>query len=164
MKILKELLPYIIILLLVILVRTFIVSPAKVNGGSMLPTLYNGDVLLVKKYDTSYERFDIVVVKYGKERIIKRIIGLPGETIFYKNNNLFINGKKIDLKNYKFKTRDFDLAEIGYSKIPKDCYFVLGDNRYNSKDSRYIGTINKKDIIGIADYRVWPFSTFGHVN
>lgn len=164
MKMFKELLPYIIILIVVIIIRSFIVTPVKVDGSSMVPTLHDGDVLILKKYDRDFERFDIVVVNYGDTRLVKRIIGLPGETIFYRNNHLFVNGKKIDLGNYEFETEDFDLSGLEEQKIPNECYFVLGDNRNNSKDSRYFGPVEKENIIGTTSYQVWPFNKFGKIN
>ncbi len=163
MKILKEILPYIIILIVVVLIRTFIITPVRVDGTSMVPTLHDGEILILKKYDQDYKRFDVVVVDYEKDRLVKRIIGLPGETIFYRNNHLFVNGKKIDLKKYNFDTEDFTLNELGYTKIPKGHYFVLGDNRYNSKDSRIIGTISKENLIGKTSYRIWPLNKIGTI-
>ena len=164
MEKLKELMPYVIILLVVVLIRSFIVTPVRVDGSSMVPNLHDREILILKKYDKSYHRFDIVVIKEGKDRLVKRVIGLPGETIMYKNNHLFINGKKIDLKDYDFDTEDFTLEDIGYEKVPKDAYFVLGDNRYNSKDSRYFGPVLKEDITGTTNLRVWPLKKLGHVN
>lgn len=164
MKIVKELLPYIIILITVILIRSFIVTPVRVDGISMVPTLSDGDILILKKYDKSFERFDVVVFDLGDNRLVKRVIGLPGETIYYKNNNLFINGKKIDLKDYDFDTEDFSLEDINYEKIPEDHYFVMGDNRSNSKDSRFIGPISKDELIGVTSYRIWPLNDFGKIN
>ena len=90
---------------------------------------------------------------------------MPGESISYRNNHLFINGKKIDLKDYGFDTEDFDLSELGYNKIPDDCYFVLGDNRNNSEDSRFytIGNVKLENIVGRPWLKVYPFSDFGFV-
>lgn len=164
MKMFKELLPYIIILVCVILIRCFVVTPVKVDGSSMSPNLHDGEILLLKKYDKSFDRFDVVVFDYESSRLVKRIIGLPGEVIYYKNNHLFINGQKIDLKDYEFETEDFELSDLGYKKIPKDHYFVMGDNRYNSKDSRIIGPISEDELIGVTNYRIWPFSKFGKIN
>jgi len=164
MKRLKELLPYIIILVLVVLVRSFIITPVRVDGASMQPTLHDGEILFLKKYDKSFERFDIVVVNYDNDRLVKRIIGLPGESIYYKNNHLFINGQKIELENYDFDTADFELWQLGYTKVPKNHYFVMGDNRYDSKDSRIIGSISSKNLIGTTSYRLWPFNKIGTIN
>lgn len=166
-NIIKELLPYVLILGGVILIRTFIVTPVIVSGDSMKPNLHNGDLLLERKINynsTNIKRFDIVVIKEGKEEIIKRIIGLPGEYISYKNNKLYVNDKVLE-ENFDFrKTNDFNLEEIcSCNSIPKGKYLVLGDNRPISKDSRMIGLIDEKDILGKAVYRIWPISKFGNI-
>ena len=166
-NIIKELLPYVLILGGVILIRTFIVTPVIVSGDSMKPNLHNGDLLLERKIDynsTNIKRFDIVVIKEGKEEIIKRIIRLPGEHISYKNNKLYVNDKVLE-ENFDFrKTNDFNLEEIcSCNSIPKGKYLVLGDNRPISKDSRMIGLIDEKDILGKAVYRIWPISKFGNI-
>ena len=140
-KLIKEYLPYVIIIIIIILIRSFIVTLVRVDGNSMVDTLHNGEILVLNKLDRNYKRFDIVVIKYNNERLVKRIIGLPGEQIRYRNNNLYVNGKKIEEKFIKENTENFNLTELGYNKIPKDCYFVVGDNRNNSLDSRYIGLI-----------------------
>lgn len=161
MKIVKEVIPYIIIILVVVLIRTFIVTPIRVNGHSMDPTLKDKEVLLLKKYDKKIERFDIVVLNYKKEHLIKRVIGLPGDTFYYKNNRLYVNGKYIkeDFLSKGVKTNDFVVKE----KIPKGYYFVLGDNRTNSSDSRIIGLVSEKNIQGITNFVLFPFSSFGKV-
>ncbi len=136
MKFIKELVPYIVIIVVVVLIRTFIVTPVQVDGESMYPTLLDNQILILKKYDHSYDRFDIVVFKYNNSKLVKRVIGLPGETVSYKNNILYINNKEIDNIKLDAYTYDFDLSEIGFDKIPEGYYFVLGDNRINSLDSR----------------------------
>ena len=166
-KIIKEVYPYIIIVIAVVTIRTFIITPVIVSGDSMLPNLNNGELLLVRKigYDSNkIERFDIVVIKNGNDEIIKRIIGLPGEHITYKNNKLYVNDNLIQ-ENYKFrKTNDFNLEEIcTCSSIPKGKYLVLGDNRPISKDSRQIGLIDEEDIIGKAIIRIWPLTKIGSI-
>lgn len=148
MKFIKELIPYVVITMIVISIRMFIISPVRVDGTSMYPTLSNNEFLLLSKYDQSYDRFDIVVLKYNKERLVKRIIGLPGETVEYKNNKLYINGKEIEEPFIAVETDDFNLKQLGYDKIPENYYFVVGDNRGASLDSRMIGLINKKDLQG----------------
>lgn len=165
MKFFKELIPYIIIIITVVLIRTFIITPVRVDGLSMYPTLKNGEILLLKKYDKSFERFDIVVVKYDTTRIVKRIIGLPGDTIEYKNSILYVNGVEVE-EPYLDSTRtsDFDLSKIHLTKIPDDYYFVMGDNRNNSTDSRVIGAVPKKDILGTTNFSIFPFNTFGKIN
>ena len=98
MRIIKELIPYVFIIVIVVLIRTFIVTPVIVSGSSMDPTLNNGNILILNKLAKTYNRDDIVVIDVkvnGKrERIVKRIIGLPGETVKYDNNILYINGKR----------------------------------------------------------------------
>ena len=89
LKLLKELLPYIIIIIVVIIIRTFIFTPVVVNGPSMMNTLHNGDVMILDKIGMKLggiKRFDIVVIQTGKTKIIKRVIGMPGETISYHDN------------------------------------------------------------------------------
>lgn len=170
-KILKELYPYVLIVLIVVLIRTFIITPVIVSGDSMKPNLNDGELLLVRKvgYHNNINRFDIVVVKVKKEdgryeEIVKRIIGLPGEHISYKNNKLYVNDKKVE-ENYNFRdTKDFNLEEIcTCSSIPENKYLVLGDNRPISKDSRTksIGLIDEKDIIGKVTIRIWPLTKIG---
>ena len=93
-KIIKEILPYIIIIIIVILIRSFIITPIIVSGDSMKPNLHDKEVLLERKigYNSStIKRFDIVIIKNDNEEIIKRIIGMPGEHISYKNNKLYVN-------------------------------------------------------------------------
>lgn len=163
MKIIKELWSYVLIIIIVLLIRCFVVSPIRVDGSSMVPTLKDGDFLLLKKYDKEIERFDIVVLKNGSDKLIKRVIGLPGEHIEYIDNELYINHEKIvDIKLFT-KTNDFMLEDLGVSVIPDDYYFVLGDNRTNSTDSRIIGLVSKKDIQGTVDFRIFPFNKFGSI-
>ena len=156
----KEILSYIIIIVVVLLIKHYVITPIKVNGNSMNNTLKNKDIMILDKISYRFqeiERFDIVVIKKGNDYLIKREIGMPGETVEYKNNKLYINGKNIDEKFIHEKTNDFIMEE----KIPDDCYFVVGDNRPVSNDSRYIGVINKKDILGKTSLVIFPFSRFG---
>ena len=157
MKFIKELVPYVIITLIVLFIRMYIVSPVRVDGNSMYPTLNNREFLLLTKFDHSYERFDIVVLKYNKQKLVKRVIGLPGETVEYKNNKLYINGKVIEEEFKLFETKDFNIAELGYDVIPEDYYFVVGDNRNASLDSRRIGLIHRKDIEGTINISISRF-------
>lgn len=161
MKFIKELVPYIVIIIVVVLLRTFIVTPVQVDGESMYPTLLDNQILILKKYDHSYDRFDIVVFKYNNSKLVKRVIGLPEETVSYKNNTLYINNKEIDNIKLDAYTYDFDLSELGFDKIPEGYYFVLGDNRTNSLDSRMIGLIKEDSILGVTNFSVFPFNRFG---
>ncbi len=161
LKMVKELIPYLVIVIIVVFIRTFLVTPIRVNGHSMDPTLKHKEILLLKKYDHNFERFDIVVFHYQKDHLIKRVIGLPGETVEYKNNRLYINGTYIK-ENYlpkETKTNDFVVEE----KIPNGYYFVLGDNRGNSSDSRVLGLISEKQIEGSSNFVLFPFTNFGKI-
>lgn len=165
MKYIKEYLPYVLVILAVICIRHFVISPVQVDGSSMVPTLEHKQILLLKKFDHSFERFDIIVVKYRSDKLVKRIIGLPGETVAYYNNHLYINGTKVEetFLPKNMETENFDLSKIGYTVIPDDYYFVVGDNRGDSLDSRYLGLFPEKDIEGTVDFRLFPFRTFGKV-
>lgn len=158
-KIIKQLTPYIVIIIVVVLIRSFVVTPVIVVGDSMKPTLNEGQILILNKLDYRFneiERYDIAVIKVGKSEIIKRVIGLPGETIEYRNNILYIDGHE-ETSEYNFDTEDFTLKSIcNCDKIPEDKYLVLGDNRQVSSDSRIIGLIDKKDIQGTTQISIWP--------
>lgn len=159
MKKLKELMPYIIIVAVVLLVRSFIVTPGLVNGSSMEPTLHNNELVLINKIglNKGIDRYDIVVVKYENSTIIKRVIGLPYETVEYINDTLYIDGEIVNTKVDFEYTKDFKLT------AGKNEYIVLGDNRNISKDSRIIGPVKERDIIGKVDLVLFPFSKFGKV-
>lgn len=158
MEKLKEYLPYIIILCLVILIKTFIISTVCVDGESMYKNLHDNDIMILNKIKYNFEeikRFDIVVIKYKDHYIIKRVIGLPEETVEYKNNTLYINGKKTKDKYNLIEQDDFT------QKLGKDEFFVMGDNRGDSLDSRIIGPIEKENIIGNSEFIIYPFNRFG---
>ncbi len=162
MKYLKEAMPYIIILMVVILIRTFIVTPIKVNGQSMYDTL-NGSEIMILWRTKDIQRYDIVVadlIENGKktDTLIKRVYGLPGETISCEDGVIYINGKKTDDSYAYGATNDFGSITLG-----SDEYFLLGDNRGVSLDSRIFGPINKKHIDGKTDFIIWPFKKFGKV-
>lgn len=159
MSYVKELLPYIIILVVVILIKQFIVSPIRVNGISMTPTLEDKDIMILDEVSYRFnkiKRFDIVVIKYEDEYLIKRVIGLPGEKISYENNKLYINNKYVKENFTHKKTEDFEEVRVG-----RDEYFVMGDNRSNSTDSRIIGTVDKDKIRGKTSLTIYPFNSFG---
>lgn len=157
-SIIKEYAPYVITIILVLLVKKFVVSPIKVNGTSMMTTLHDGDIMILNIIGYRFEkinRFDIVVVDEGNEYLIKRVIGLPGEEIEYKDNQLYVNGKKIKENYGSQETEDFKV------KVKKNSYFVLGDNRTNSLDSRHFGAFQKNRIIGKTSLIIFPFNRFG---
>jgi len=157
-EVIKELLSYVIIILVVVLIRTYIGTPVKVSGRSMYPTLEGKEIMILNKLDKKHERFEIVVVHTEHGDIIKRVIGLPGETISIENSKIYINGRLIKDKYGKGTTSDYKKT-----KLSKDEYFVLGDNREDSADSRIYGPINKKNIKGSTKLVLFPFSSFGIV-
>lgn len=158
MKLAKEISSYVLIIIIVFLIRWFIISPARVDGISMLPNLSNGDYLLVEKFDKNFQRFDIVVVKTKNNEIVKRVIGLPGEKIEYKDETLYVNDKIVNEKFMKgSSTEDFSITSLGVKKIPDGYYLVMGDNRAVSMDSRMIGLIKKSDIKGKAIFNLNKF-------
>lgn len=157
-SIIKEYGLYVITIILVLLVKKFVVSPIKVNGTSMMTTLHDGDIMILNIIGYRFDkinRFDIVVVDEGNEYLIKRVIGLPGEEIEYKDNQLYINGKKVKDNYGSQVTEDFKV------KVKKNSYFVLGDNRTNSLDSRYFGSFKKNKIMGKTSLIIFPFNRFG---
>ncbi len=165
-ELIKKIYPYIIVVIVVVLIRSFIVTPAVVDGQSMEDTLYNNNVVILNKLDyklNDIKRFDVVVLKYNGEKLIKRVIGLPGEHVEYKDGNLYIDGFLIEDTYGKTSTDDFKLETLGYLNIPGDMYFVVGDNRSNSADSRILGLIKKEDILGSVSYRIFPLTKIGRV-
>jgi len=160
-KTLKGILPYLIILAVICVVKFFIVTPVRVTGDSMLPTLVNGDIMILDRLKyrfDSIERFDIVVIHHHDTNIIKRVVALPGEKIRYSDQTLYINDEKIEEPFTHEKTIDFEVEGV----LPDNCYYVLGDNRVNSKDSRVLGCIDKKDILGKTAFTIFPFSKWGN--
>lgn len=159
MKVIKEVIPYIVIVVVVVLIRTFLITPVRVDGDSMKNTLKNGDILLLYKL-SSIDRFDIIVLDEEKdnEKIIKRVIGLPGETVAIKKGKIYINDKVIDDEYAYGETSDYNKVTLR-----DDEYFILGDNRLISKDSRYFGPIKDNEIKGKIVFRLFPFTKIGTV-
>lgn len=151
-----------------LLIVSFVAQRTEVMGSSMYPTLVEGDQLIVEKVSyhfTDPKRFDVIVFPYPEDpsvHYIKRIIGLPGETVQISGETIYINGEPLE--------EDFGTSEMGTAGIAAepitlgdDEYFVLGDNRSVSKDSRYesVGNIHKDDITGKAWLRIWPLNKIG---
>ena len=159
MKIIKEILPYVLIIIAVILIRTFIITPVRVDGASMDQTLEDGQILLLYKL-ANIDYGDIVVLDEEKEGeiIIKRIIGMPKDTVSIKDNTVYVNGEELE-EDYAYgETSDYEEITLG-----DDEYFILGDNRPISKDSRYFGPVKEDEIIGKVIFRLWPFNKFGTI-
>ncbi|MDN6626315.1 MAG: signal peptidase I [Pisciglobus halotolerans] len=153
--------------LFTVIIRNFIFLPISVSGSSMIPTITESDQLIIETI-SSTERFDIVVFRdqFGRP-LIKRVIGLPGESIRYEDDQLFINDKRVEESFLKNKlvdkagglwTSNFTLKELtGNDTIPESEYFVMGDNRRLSNDSRYFGSIKADSIIGEVLMVYYPF-------
>ncbi len=161
-KIWNSIRDYVFIVLAVVLVRTYLVTPAIVDGESMNETLLDGQIVILNKITYRFNeinRFDIVVVRNDEDndKIIKRIIGLPNEQIRYTDNKLYINEKLVETNLSFGETKDFE-----YETHDGE-YFVLGDNRLVSKDSRILGNFTKDDIIGKVDLRIYPLDRIGSI-
>lgn len=164
---------FIIALLFAIIVRQFLFSPIIVDGPSMQPTLYDRDQMIVNKfiyYLKDPERFDIVIFHASEDKdFIKRVIGLPGEHVMVRGNELFINGRVVDQPflsmhtgeqvAFPIITGDFALEQLpgSFEVIPEGYVLVLGDNRSNSTDSRSLGLIDMDEIVGKTNVVYWPF-------
>ena len=179
-SILAELRIYVFIIFFCLYVfPTYIMERTVVSGESMEDTLHDGESLLVNKISYRIgnpERYDIIVFKPKGQDVdeyyVKRIYGLPGETVAIDNNSIYINGKKID-DPYAKDAMDDDLVEIGTKDHPytlkDDEYYVLGDHRSVSMDSRYSpendedapGPVKKQNIVGKVFLRIWPLNKFG---
>lgn len=165
---------FLLAMVLFFLIRTFLFAPFIVDGESMAPTLHSGERLIVTKIVYLWgepKRGDIIVFHATKTRdYIKRVIALPGETVEIRDDRLFIDGKEVPepyLEEYRRKTQEAGLKlteDYGPATVPEGAYFVLGDNRRNSQDSRMIGTISKDQIVGRADIVFWPLSSFRLLN
>jgi signal peptidase I len=160
----------VVVLAVLVMVYLFIMSPQEINGASMEPNFHNGEFILTNKVMYKFRepiRGDIVIFKSPQNKdvdYIKRIIGLPGDTVLLKSNSFYVNGQKVNEPYLAPGVTIFGgsfLAEGKTITVPPGRYFVAGDNRPHSSDSREFGTIAKEDFIGVVILRYWPFSQFG---
>jgi len=198
MKVLKEWGPFVLIILIALLLRIYVWKPVIVEGHSMDPTLADKERLIIVKTMTIKRQKIVVAKEYdrnsGKEKnIVKRVIGLPGDTIKFDADVLTINGKVVEepyLKDYKAKfSKDklqetfsyngffqelaqnaaaFTISATGETNftvtVPKGQYFLMGDDRLVSQDSRQVGAFSKKDLVGEVKLRLWPLNKIGTVD
>lgn len=150
--------------ILAMLIRTFVVQAFKIPTSSMEPTLMVGDRILVNKFIYRFNKpqsWDVIVFKYPLDRkrdFIKRLVANEGETVSINNGKVFIDGKMVDnphLLEYYYNRGDYG-AEGQKLKVPEDKLYVLGDNSFNSQDSRYWGLVPREDLIGKAFFVYWP--------
>ena len=156
----------VVALILALIIRAFFLQVFWIPAGSMEPTLEINDRIVVNKVIYHFrepKRLEIVVFRQvplfdqSKKDLIKRLVGLPGERLQVKRGVILINGKPVEEKH----PLNQDYANFGPVTIPPDSYFVMGDNRPASADSRYWGFLPKKNLIGPAFLRLWPLTKFG---
>ena len=158
--------PLLIAFILAFFIRTYLLGPYKIPTGSMIPTFMVGDRIFVDKISYRFhppERGDIIVFKYPldkKKDFVKRLAGLPDETLEIRDGRLLINGKVIEdppFSNYYYYNRqDWDYGKPAPIHVPGSAYFVLGDNSSQSSDSRNWGFVPKKNLVGKAFFIWWP--------
>lgn len=172
-KLKRELLENIVLIAFAVVFSLFIRSnvavAALIPTGSMLPTIQLQDRIIVEKVSykvQDIERGDIVVFdppEYVQEKgpdWVKRVIGLPGEKVEIKNGVVYINDNPL-IEGYLLEKPEYD---YGPMIVPNDTYFVLGDNRNDSRDSHYWGVLPKENIVGRAVYKIWPIDHIGPFN
>lgn len=160
-----------IAVIIVFVVREFLMITSIVMGDSMMPNLNDGDRIIISKI-SSIDRFDEIafLAPDTDDNYVKRVIGLPGDEIKVENDYLYVNGEthdelylevfKASLGENQLMTKDFVLEQV----VPEGQYFVLGDNRLISRDSREFGFISEESIIGKVSFRIWPLDAIGMTN
>lgn len=143
-------------------IRTFLFEPVRVEGGSMSNTLLDGEIMFVTKPEYlsgDPERFDVVICHYpdrGNTNFVKRVVGLPGDTVEIKDGYLYVNGEKYE-EDYLTYRPNYTMSAY---TVPDGMYFVLGDNRSNSNDSHIIGPVSRDMIIGHVRQVIWPLDSW----
>lgn len=148
------------------MLNIFVFNISTVKGMSMQPTLWEGEKLIINKISMSFtgpKRGEVIVLhdpsmgKGRKDYLVKRVIGIPGDTVEVRDHNVYVNGKMIEEPYIDTPMEDSDFAPV---TVENDSYFVLGDNRHAgaSKDSRYFGSVPQERIVGKAVYIWWPFT------
>ena len=161
-----------VVILAVFLLNRYVVINAKIPSASMENTVMTNDRIFGNRLayrSTDPARYDIVIFKYpddptGETLFIKRIIGLPGETVSIRSGRVYLNGGSEPLDDSFCPEEPY--GDFGPYEVPENCYFLLGDNRNDSHDSRFWEHtyLNKEDILGKAFFRYWPLKSFGKVN
>lgn len=159
MKVIKNNKYFILLLVGIVLIRIFWIGGIRVSGESMMPTFQNNNRVFINKL-SDIKRFDVVVLDAPdakSKEYIKRVIGMPGDDISFEDNQLYINDQPVKeefLENTDIQTGSFKLKQ----KVPKNSYFVMGDNREHSNDSRFFGYVSKDQIQGKVFLRYWPLN------
>src|SRR5437870_5090856 len=153
---------------LALVIIVFLYQPVKVEGTSMAPLLSDQERIFINKFVYRFEpieRGDVVVFWYPLDRsksFIKRVVGLPGETVEIRRGALYVDGKNIPEPYVPAQYED--LSDFGPVRVPKDSYFVMGDHRVSSNDSRVFGPVESQFIYGRAVFAYWPVDHFGSLS
>jgi signal peptidase I len=157
----------VIALSLAIVIIIFFYQPVKVEGTSMTPLISDQERIFINKFVYRFEpieRGDVVVFWYPLDRsksFIKRVVGLPDDTVEIREGHVYLNGKLLPEPYVPPESEDF--GALSAEKIPKDEYFVMGDHRISSNDSRIFGPVPRKFIYGKAVFAYWPVNHFGSI-
>ena len=158
---------------IVVPIRYYLFQPFVIEGSSMEPNFHQADYLIVDEFSYRFkapERGDVIVFKYPldtSKRFIKRIIGLPGETVETKDGTVSIfnkDGQKLTLNESTYLTSDLKVPDMSPLTLKDGQYFVLGDNRPYSYDSQDWGELSSNDIIGKVAFRLWPFNAIDKIS
>lgn len=166
----KEILPYVLIIVAALLLNTFIIINARIPSASMETTIMTGERVFGNRlaYKVSDpKRYEIAIFKFPDDEsrlFVKRVIGLPGDTIELRNGAVYINGVN-DMENETFISTNLG-DDFGPYVVPEDCYFMMGDNRAHSNDSRFWDhtCVRKDQLVGRAGFRYWPLNKIGFIN